>query len=272
MISFLAISSIATLVQCCRRSSVVALLTGVALGFSHYPSSLAQGGPPLLTDDPATPGAGVWEINLAYAQQRTHEEKMHSVPYMDFNYGLGEHIQLKYETAWLISEVPDSGGKKSGWDNSLFGVKWRFLDQERNGLDMSVYPQLELENSSGSVSRGIAEPGPNLFLPFELARAFDKFTLAGEVGYQIFHSRENEWVIGVLGATHISESLELVAEVRSFSEDFLNGGDVIANVGMRHELNPKVKLVASVGTGLTNHPDATTFLTYVGVQIILGEK
>jgi len=266
-------SSVVTMLQyCLPRLSVVGLLIGLALSFGYMPSSLAQGGPPMLTDDPGTPGAGAWEINVAYAQERTHEEKLHSVPYVDFNYGLGENIQLKYETAWLISDVPDNGGTKSGLDNSLFGVKWRFLDQERKGLDMSVYPQLELENPTGSVSRGIAEPGPNLFLPVELAHDFGKFKLVGEVGYQMFHSTENEWVVGVLGATHVSDSLEVLAEVRSFSEKFLNGGDLIANVGLRQELNPKVKLVASVGTGLTNHPDSTTFLTYVGLQIVLGEK
>ncbi|HXF16118.1 MAG TPA: hypothetical protein VN496_03890 [Burkholderiales bacterium] len=258
--------------SCHHRLSLGSLLSAAALGLGHLPSSLAQGGPPMLTDDPGTPGAGAWEINIAYAQQRTREEKLHSVPFADFNYGLGETIQLKYEVAWLISELPESGGTRSGLDNSLFGVKWRFLDEERNGLDMSVYPQLELENPTGSVSRGIVEPGPNLFLPVEAAHDFGKFKLVGEVGYQIFHSTDNEWVVGVLGATHISESLEVMAEVRSFSQKLLNDGDVVANVGMRQELNQKVKLVASIGTGLTNHPDSTTFLTYVGVQIVLGEK
>ena len=259
-------------ISCCKLLSLASLLSAAALAFGYLPSSLAQGGPPMLTDDPGTPGAGSWEINAAYAQHRTHEETLHSVPYVDFNYGLGENIQLKYETAWLISEVPDNSGTKSGLDNSLFGVKWRFLDEKRDGFDMSVYPQLQVENGTGSVSRGIAEPGPNLFLPVEVAHDFGRFKIVGEAGYQIFHSTENEWVIGVLGATQVSESLEVMAELRSFSEKFLNAGDVVANVGMRHKLNEKVKLVASVGTGLTNHPDSTTFLTYVGVQITLGEK
>ena len=37
---------------------------------------------------------------------------------------------------------------------------------------MSVYPQLQVENSTGSVARGIAQPGPNLFLPIEISREF----------------------------------------------------------------------------------------------------
>lgn len=244
----------------------------VALSVGPIPSSFAQGGPPMLTDDPGTPGAGVLEIYLSYIEQKTRLERLRSVPHVDFNYGLGEQIQLKYETSWLLSEAPDGGGTKSGLDNSLLGVKWRFLDEERSGLDMSVYPQLQVENFNGSVSRGIAEPGPNLFLPVELARDFGKVKLVGEVGYQYFHAKDNEWVVGLLGAMQASEKLEVMAEVRSFSEKLLDGGDVIANVGFRQTLNPKLKLVASVGTGLNNRADSTTLITYIGVQLLLGKK
>jgi len=242
------------------------------LCFGTIPSLFAQGGPPMLTDDPATLGAGAWEMNVAYAEQRNRQERLHSVPYFDINYGLGDHIQLKYETRWLLSDAQDGGGTRSGLDNSLFGVKWRFLDQEESGLDMSVYPQLELENFTGSVSRGIAEPGPNLLLPFEVGHDFGKMKLIGEAGYQVLHGRDNEWVAGVLGAIEASEKVEVMAEVRSLSDRFLNGGDVIANVGLRRALSPKLKLVASVGTGLNNRTDATTFITYVGVQMVWGKK
>jgi hypothetical protein len=244
----------------------------VLLGLGVVPTSFAQGGPPMLTDDPGTPGAGVLEINLSYIEQKNRQERLRSLPHADFNYGLGEQIQLKYETSWLLSDAPDGGATKSGLDNSLLGVKWRFLDQDRSGADVSVYPQLQVENSTGSVSRGIAQPGPNLFLPLELARDFGKVKLVGEAGYQYFRAREDEWVVGVLGAMQASENLEIMAEVRSFSHRFLNGGDVIANAGLRQTLNPKIKLVASVGTGLNNGPDATTFITYVGVQMVMGKK
>ena len=252
--------------------AVLAAAIAVVLSLSLVQSSFGQGGPPMLTDDPGTPGAGVLEINLSYIDQKNRIERLRSVPYVDFNYGLGEQIQLKFETGWLLSEAPDGGGTKSGLNNSLLGVKWRFLDEERSGLDMSVYPQLQLENFNGSVSRGIAEPGPNLFLPVEVARDFGKVKLVGEVGYQYFHAKDNEWVVGLLGAMQASEKLEIMAEVRSFSHEFLNSGDVIANVGFRQTLNPRLKLVASVGTGLNNRTDATTFITYIGLQLVLGKK
>lgn len=244
----------------------------VVLCLAPAPSSFAQGGPPMLTDDPGTPGSGVWEINFAYLQENNRQERLRSFPHVDFNYGLGDHIQLKYETGWLFIDASEGGGVTSGLDDSLVGLKWRFLDQERGGLDMSVYPQLQVENPTGSVARGLAEPGPNLFLPLEFARDFGKTKLIGEVGYQYFRTQENEWVVGLLGTLQVSDALELMAEVRSFSENLLNHGDVMVNVGLRRVWSPRVKLLASVGTGVTNGPDTSTFIAYLGVQLMLGEK
>jgi len=154
-----------------RRAGLTLLILGLALVvlcLGTVPASFAQGGPPMLTDDPGTPGSGVWEINTAYMEQRTTQERLRSFPHVDFNYGIGERIQLKLETGWLFVDAPEGGGVSSGLDDSLLGVKWRFLEQARSGVDMSVYPQLQAENSTGSVARGLANPGPNLFLPVEM--------------------------------------------------------------------------------------------------------
>ena len=186
--------------------TLFAVALSVLLGLGIVPTSFAQGGPPMLTDDPGTPGADVLEINLSYIEQKTRRERLRNLPHVDFNYGLGEHIQLKYETNWLLSDAPDGGGTKSGLDNSLFGVKWRFLDEDHSGLDVSFYPQLELDTFTGSVSRGLAEPGPNLFLPLEFARDFGQIKLVGEVGYQYLRTREDEWIVGVLGAKQINDA------------------------------------------------------------------
>ena len=242
------------------------------LCWARVPPSFGQGGPPMLTDDPYTPGSGNWEINAAYQEERTPQEWFRSFPHVDFNYGLGERIQLKYETGWVFVNAPPTASVKSGPDDSLFGVKWRFLDQERSGVAMSVYPQLQLENSTGSAARGIAEPGPNLFLPVEVAHDFGKTQLVGEIGYQYFRTQQNEWVVGVLGALQASETLELLAELRSFSERPFDRGDVLVNFGLRHELGPRFKLLASAGTSVTGGPQAVTFIAYLGIQLLLGEE
>ena len=226
----------------------------------------------MLTDDPGTPGDGAWEINFAYLDERNERDRLRSFPHIDIAYGLGDHIQLKYETGWVYTRSFDGESARSGPDNSLLGLKWRFLDQEKSGLNMSVYPQLEVENSAGSVARGIVEAGPNLFLPLEVGYSFGKIEFVGEVGYQYLRTRADEWVIGLLAAILASESLELMAEVHSTREKLLNGGDVVLNVGLRTPLSSNIRLLASVGTGLTNRPETPSFIAYFGVQLVIGGK
>jgi len=249
------------------RRAVLAL----ACFFSHILGVRAQGGPPMISDDPGTPGDGQWEINVAYLEDRTALARDRSFPHIDLNYGLGDHIQLKYETGYLVSSGSGIDGSKRDVDDSLLGIKWRFLDQDKAKVDISMYPQLDLVNSNRSVLRGVAEPGPNLLLPVEVAHVFGSITLVSEVGYQYSSQKPNDWVAGLLGAIEITKKLELMAEIRSVSERFLNGGDLIVNVGLRQELVEHLKLIAAAGTGLRNGTDTTRFVGYLGFQFFTGQ-
>src|SRR2546423_565218 len=111
-----------------------------------------QGGPPLISDDPGTPGNGKWEINTAFISARTPQKKTLEAPHVDFNYGLGDHTQLKYEVGYLLVDDRDSGWH-NGVGNSLLGWKWRFLDEDRQGISMSIYPQLEINTPLGITRR-----------------------------------------------------------------------------------------------------------------------
>ncbi len=60
--------------------------------------SFAQGGPPLITDDPDPPGDGHWDINTALTLNSTVGAQTYELPHFDVNYGLGDSIQLKWES------------------------------------------------------------------------------------------------------------------------------------------------------------------------------
>src|SRR5216684_2415898 len=66
------------------------------------PNTFAQGGPPLITDDPETPGNGHWEINIGYMIERGLNERIYQSPNIDINYGFTNHVQLKFEMPWLL--------------------------------------------------------------------------------------------------------------------------------------------------------------------------
>src|ERR1700746_482379 len=108
-----------------------------------------QGGPPMITDDPSTPGNGKWENNFAIAFEHRPGETAYDVPAIDLNYGVGDHIQLTLQTAPVL--LKRSGhGVMGGLGGTEAAVKWRYLDQSTSGFDMSMFPRVifNIEQSS----------------------------------------------------------------------------------------------------------------------------
>src|SRR5882757_592772 len=92
------------------------------IAYGWFPQSvLAQGGPPLVTDDPDTPGNGHWEINLAAVGSHVPGLSQLALPDADINYGWGDHVQLKVDTPWLTADKSGEG-VKSGLGTSEVGV------------------------------------------------------------------------------------------------------------------------------------------------------
>src|SRR5262245_3080124 len=108
--------------------------------------AVAQGGPPLETDDPWTPGDGRFEVVLGAEIERLSTKIDVVRPILDLNYGLGDYIQLKLELPWALafSDEHTLGGP----GNVDLGLKWRFIGKdEETDLGLSVYPQLSFDVS-----------------------------------------------------------------------------------------------------------------------------
>lgn len=71
----------------------------------------------MLTDDPGTPGAGRWEINLAFTVEKDGEERLFEAPLLDVNYGVGDRIQLRYEIPWIV--LHEQAETRNGMGSSL---------------------------------------------------------------------------------------------------------------------------------------------------------
>src|SRR5215217_3076227 len=68
------------------RSRLYLLLHCIVCGIGPVlepTSAQAQGGPPLLTDDPGTPGNRHWEVNLAGTVEHTAETSLYEAPLDD---------------------------------------------------------------------------------------------------------------------------------------------------------------------------------------------
>jgi hypothetical protein len=225
----------------------------------------AQGGPPLITEDPGTPGDGRWEINLAFTVEKLRTETLFEAPLLDINYGLGERIQLKYEIPWVFRDE-DGDGTKSGLGNSEIGVKYRFLDEERHGVSMSIYPQFSFNNPTSSEERGLVDPGTELVLPLQVARRLGPVELSLELGYSLIERGADEWIYGLAAAWPIAERIELLGEVHGVARRDFDEGVLVFNLGGVLEVHENVNLLLSAGRSFressTTEPGLLAYLGF----------
>jgi hypothetical protein len=233
-----------------RRTLSLALLAVLSL-LILSPSVRAQGGPPMITDDPATPGDGMWEVNFLSTVGRSREGWVFEAPLVDLNYGLGQHLQLKLEAPWVIVKEPGEKAK-SGPGNSMVGVKWRFIDEERRGFDMSIYPQLEFNNPTNSEARGLVDKGPSLLLPVEAGKRIGPVEVIGEVGYRVSRHGSDEWEYGVLFVRQVSPRVELAGEIHGSALRTFREGELFFNAGSRIRLTKSAVLLMSAGRTIRN--------------------
>jgi hypothetical protein len=204
------------------RLRLFILLLGLQL-FTAWHAAQAQGGPPFLTDDPDTPGNRHWEINAGFISDHSPGNAYYETPDFDFNYGLGDRIQLKYEPP-IASYTDENNVTSTGLGESLLGVKWRFYEHRKPdapaGADDAVhlaigtYPQLPLANPTSAVRRGIVLPGPQFLLPVVANGRIGPIQLDGEMGYWFSNSKTpNLWILGLLASHDFTDRTELAMEV-----------------------------------------------------------
>lgn len=240
---------------------------GLATWWMIGGTALAQGGPPLVTDDPETPGDGHWEINIAVTGARTSQRREFSAPDADINYGWGEHIQLKLDIPWVYARDEPGQPWKSGLGAPNIGVKWRFIDIEDAGFSMSTYPQLTRNWLSSSTRRGLTDAGQQFFLPVEVSTVMGKFGLDAEVGRNFVQGGTNETLAGVVVAHDCGENLECMAEVH---ETYVpHNSQTLVNLGVHWKLSESLVLLAAAGREFgPSSDDQKHLLYYFGIQIL----
>jgi hypothetical protein len=247
-----------------RPSTILFLILLSATGLTRL---AGQGSPPMITDDPETPGDGHWEINLGWTDQRTAGSTLMGLPLLDANYGLGDNFQLTYEAPWAI--VKDEAGTRTGVGDSLLGAKWRFYHAGEDGWQASVFPQVSFLNPGSQADRrGLAEADTTLLLPFEVERKFGPVGVDAEVGH-VFSSRsgEDSWMGGIVLGHEIAKGWELDAEVHVNASNQLDRTEWILNGGAQIDLSEHITLLLSLGRDVRNQlgPRAS-LLSYLGLQ------
>jgi hypothetical protein len=253
-----------------RRLSLGSCFCLLVLLFLAPLSLFAQGGPPLLTDDPGTPGRNNWEINVGYTVDRQSGYNYYETPLLDMNYGWGDRIQLKYEMPYIYASIGNSP-LISGPGDSKFGVKIRFFQDEKLDLNISTYPQFEVNNTPNSVRRGLVYNGPLFLLPLEVTKKVGPVDVDLEVGHW-FTQQQGYWISGLALGHQATRRLEVLGEVYSDSTP-VGGRDSTFDLGGRYRLNPNALFIFMAGRSFSPPSSGQSqFIGYFGMQFQLGRQ
>ena len=230
--------------------------------------TFGQGGPPLITDDPDTPGPGYWEINLAAIVERSLAVRRTEQPVADINYGVGTRIQLKFEMPWM--RVRERGqAAVTGPGNTNSGVKWRFLGEEGKRLAWSIYPQLELTPSSPMSDRDLVDRGPQFLFPTEFTVEMGPIEINGEIGRNFVRNDDDEWIYGVTTEITPRHGLELLGELHG-EQIHAVPAELIVEAGARQKITRQIVLLMAAGTGVHGLKEERVRLRiYAGLQFNL---
>jgi hypothetical protein len=243
------------------RFVIAAILAAAA------PTAFGQGGPPMITDDPGTPGSGKLENNIAFAFEHRDGETSYDVPAIDLNYGVGEHIQLTLQTAPVILKREDRG-PIGGLGGTEAAVKWRFFDEDKRGFDMSMFPRIIFNITQSSVRRGLSDDGTRFQIPFQVAKTFGPWHLDGEFGALASSVGRSEFLYGAVAGYQIAKPTMLMAELHGTSRTNFTRDVLTLNFGLHHEFTEHQILILSLGHEIRSPDQPTALIGYFGMQFV----
>ena len=245
-----------------------ALFCALAICALGTAAARGQGGPPMITDDPGTPGDKHWEINIATSVEHRPGETAADFPAIDLNYGIGEHIQLTLQTAPVLLKR-EGHGLIGGLGGTEAAVKWRFLDQQQNGdgVDMSIFPRVIFNLVRSSPRRGLSEDGTRFQIPMQLSKTFGRWHANVEFGPHVSSVGRSEWLYGIVGGLDASKRTLFMAELQGTSRMNFTRDALTVNVGVHHEFSATRILIVSLGREIRS-ADSLATIGYFGMQLI----
>lgn len=222
----------------------------------------SAGGIPMITNGTGTPGSNGYEVNIVSTGSIKSSSKTYEAPLIDFNYGLGDTIQLKAESAYVYNHNTEG----YGLGDAKVGVKWRFY--ENQNILISIYPQYKFSPIYKNIKRGFSEAKSEIELPIELEREFGNFSFVAEVGYISIKDAKNEWEAGALCSYKFDSQIEAMVELFGIGAIDKDEHSTILNVGFTYPLNKNINTLASLGREIdtTDKEKETIFL--VGLQFL----
>ena len=222
---------------------LLALLSAPAI----FHAGSARAGAPFLTDDPGFVAQG-WEIR----PQASYEDNVNGIietGALDLNYTIVPTLKLNLTLAEKRID-PVGGPSISGFTDTDFKFKWRFLEEDPNGWRpaMSIAPNVTFPTASSR--DGLGDGVWRYKFPVQIGKTLGNYYTFSEFGYQwAASSRASDQVIyGVAVQRPWTPALTVGIELNgSAPSDSLRDYGLIANFGAAYVINDHVQLLGSVG-------------------------
>ena len=244
------------------RAGKVRLRTG-AVAVALAMATPAAAGPPFVTDDPAPPDVGHWEIYGFVSGARIHGET-NGDGGVEFNYGAGPDLQLSLE---LPVAYERSVGSRMGFGDVEAAVKYRWLHQAADGLspDVAFYPGISMPTASRRTAAGRW----TLSLPMWAQKDFGAWSLFGGGGYTLNPGggNRNYWSGGLAAQRQVSERLALGAEIYHHTADAVGAQSFTGmNLGATFRVGPHWSVLAAGGPGLQHPGEGGRYAFYAALK------
>ncbi len=240
-----------------------------ALGLLLVPWALpAHAGPPFLTGDPDPVDRGHWEVSVGLADERRPGEHLYKLPTFEINYGVAEGFELSYESSW-VRKSGDGAPARSGYDNSIVGLKWRILEEEKHGVTLALKPEWEFRTPrSAAVRNGLAEDENAFALDLRMQRAVGPVQLGVAVAGIAPTKSASGWEYGVFIKKETEKGHTFGAELHGSSTKDIAARELIVNFGAQVKMTESGKLLVGLGRELRNREEPKIDLRgYVGWQL-----
>jgi Putative MetA-pathway of phenol degradation len=227
---------------------------------------------PDITESSSVVGAGLWQLEtgVLFQSDRTDPVTAHdtSAPNVLMRIGVSSRMEIRIGGEGFLAESLSTPGSSmaTGASDLELGLKYKFVDQSRAGVDISVIPIISMPTGSDAFTTGGYDPTVKLVLQRDLPRGF------GIGGNLIFASitEDNHRFT----QTSVSASLghDLKAGWAGFWELYgasalsRDGGRAwLFDTGVTHTIGKNVQIDVSVGRGLTT--DAPDWFLGAGFAI-----
>jgi hypothetical protein len=242
-----------------RSRALLSALAGfiLALGIRS-----AFAGPPYVADDPEPTDYQHFEI-YTFNLGTTARGGTNGESGIDFNYGAAPNLQLTAVVPGGFNQ-PYGEGLAIGMSNVELAAKYRFLQQDSFGLDVSIFPRVFLP----TVTNGVSENRTSLLLPIWVEKDWNGgWSAFGGGGCTVTDGRGlNFCQAGAVLTYQVLPKLQFGTEFFYQTADtFGTPATSSIGVGLRYDLNDNYHLLGYVRRAIENANETDQYSWYAAI-------